>query len=198
MAQSRLRRFAWRVGARLVEAGVLDTVDDILFLRRTEVADVLRRPEDRRAAIQARRAEHARRRGTRPPAKVGKPSEDGDGDRFDGSTIKAESADEVRGTGASAGIARGPARVVIDQSAFGNVQPGDVIVCPSSNPSWVPLFAIAAGLVTDTGGVLSHAAVVAREFGLPAVAGLPGIQHRLRSGQRLRVDGARGTVRVVG
>src|SRR5690242_15534461 len=141
MAQSRLRRFVRRVGTRLVQAGVIDAVDDILFLHRSEVPEVLRDRGDQRALVTERRAEHARRLGTKPPAKVGKPAEDEDGDRFDGAFVKSERDDEVRGTGASTGIARGPARVVIDQSAFGNVQPGDIIVCPSSNPSWVPLFA---------------------------------------------------------
>jgi pyruvate,water dikinase len=197
MVQSRLRRFAWRVGARLVEARVLGAVDDILFLRRAEVPELLRRPEDRRTVVAERRAEHEHRSGTRPPAKVGRPSDDEDGDRFEGSTIKAGSADEVRGTGASAGIVRGPARVVIDQAAFRNVQPGDIIVCFSSNPSWVPLFAIAGGLVTDTGGVLSHAGVVAREFGLPAVVGTREGTVKIADGQMVEVDGSSGVVRLL-
>ena len=197
MAQSRLRRFVWRVGARLVEAGAIAAVDDILFLHRSEVPEVLRDRADRRALVAERRAEHARRVGTRPPAKVGKPAEDEDGDRFDGAYVKSERDDEVRGTGASAGIARGPARVVIDQSAFGSVQPGDIIVCPSSNPSWVPLFAIAGGLVTDTGGVLSHAAVVAREFGLPAVVGTREGTARIADGRIVEIDGSSGVVRLL-
>lgn len=197
MAQSRLRRIARRVGARLVDAGVLASTDDVFYLDRVEIAAVLREPGDRRTLVLERRAEHARRLGTRPPAKVGKPSDDGDGDRFDGSTIVSEHVDEVRGTGASAGIARGPARVVIDQSAFGTVQPGDIIVCPSSNPSWVPLFAIAGGLVTDTGGVLSHAGVVAREFGLPAVVGTREGTARIADGRMVEIDGSSGVVRLL-
>jgi pyruvate,water dikinase len=197
MVQSRLRRFVWRVGARLVDAGVLASTEDVLYLGQAEVAAALREPEDRRRTVAERRAEHQRRLGTRPPPKVGKPSDDGDGDRFDGSTIKAQSADEVRGTGASGGIARGPARIVVDQSAFGNVQPGDIIVCPSSNPSWVPLFAIAGGLVADTGGVLSHAAVVAREFGLPAVVGTREGTAKIADGRLVELDGSSGVVRLL-
>ncbi len=71
---------------------------------------------------------------------------------------------------------------------------GYILVCPSTNPSWVPLFARARGLVMETGGVLSHGAIVAREFGLPAVAGLPDATRRFRTGQRLRIDGGSGTV----
>jgi rifampicin phosphotransferase len=78
--------------------------------------------------------------------------------------------------------------------------PGDagyILVCPTTDPAWVPLFVSATGLVMETGGVLSHGAIVAREFGLPAVAGLPGITSRLKTGQRLRVDGGKGTVTIL-
>jgi pyruvate,water dikinase len=75
---------------------------------------------------------------------------------------------------------------------------GYILVCPSTDPAWVPLFVRAKGLVMETGGVLSHGAIVAREFGLPAVAGLPGVLRRVRTGQRLRVDGSRGLVSVLG
>jgi pyruvate,water dikinase len=78
---------------------------------------------------------------------------------------------------------------------FERVQPGDIIVAPSSNPSWVPLFAIAAGLVTNTGGVLSHAAVVARELDLPAVVGVADATSRIRDGQTVEIDGTTGIVR---
>jgi pyruvate,water dikinase len=83
------------------------------------------------------------------------------------------------------------------QADFDRIQPGDVIVCPSSNPSWVPLFSIAAALVTDTGGVLSHAAVVARELGLPAVVGTRDATHRIADGRLVEVDGAAGIVRLL-
>jgi pyruvate,water dikinase len=75
---------------------------------------------------------------------------------------------------------------------------GYVLVCPSTDPAWVPLFVRAKALVMETGGVLSHGAIVAREFGLPAVAGISGAVRRIRTGQRLRVDGGRGTVSVLG
>ena len=71
-----------------------------------------------------------------------------------------------------------------------------MLVCPTTDPAWVPLFVHAKGLVMETGGVLSHGAIVAREFGLPAVAGLPGVTQKLKTGQMIRVDGGRGTVTV--
>ena len=198
MAQATLRRFVFRVAGRLVAAGVLDAPADVLYLRRGEVPGLLRRPEERRDLVPERRAEHARWRTIRPPAKLGTPSEDdGEGDRFDGKRVASTGPDEVRGTGASAGVVRGPARVILDQDGFGSVEPGDIIVCPSSNPSWVPVFTIAAGLVTNTGGVLSHAAVVAREFGLPAVTGTRTATSTIRDGQVIEIDGTQGTVRVL-
>jgi pyruvate,water dikinase len=106
-------------------------------------------------------------------------------------------ADMLQGVPLSAGVAEAPA-LVLDQPLTANL-PAEpyILVCPSTDPAWVPLFVKARGLVMETGGVLSHGAIVAREFGLPAVAGLPGVQKRLKTGQRLRVDGGRGTVTVV-
>ena len=132
-----------------------------------------------------------------PPRRVGKPAEDGGGDRFDGVRLTSSDPDELRGTGASAGIVRGPARVTLTQADFEAVRPGDIIVCPSSNPSWVPLFAIAGGLITNTGGVLSHAAVVAREFGLPAVVGTGDATTRIADGRLVELDGSSGIVRLL-
>jgi pyruvate,water dikinase len=198
-AQSHLRRFVMRVAARLVELGVIGQPDDVLFLRKDEVPGLLRAPRDSSALVAARRAEHARQCEITPPPYLGQPPEQGEGpaDRFEGPQVATPGADEVQGVGASAGVARGPARVALSQADFDRVQPGDVIVCPSSNPSWVPLFAIAAGLVTDVGGVLSHAAVVAREFGLPAVVGTRDGTTRIADGRMVEVDGSTGSVRLL-
>jgi pyruvate,water dikinase len=87
--------------------------------------------------------------------------------------------------------------VILDQGSFGSVEPGDIIVCPSSNPSWVALFAIAGGLITNTGGVLSHAAVVAREFALPAVVGTGDATTRIANGRTVELDGSTGIVRLL-
>jgi pyruvate,water dikinase len=87
--------------------------------------------------------------------------------------------------------------VVTDPSADVPTMDGFILVCPSTDPSWVPLFARAKGLVMETGGILSHGAIVAREFALPAVAGLPGVVRQLQTGQLIRVDGTTGTVSVI-
>ena len=105
--------------------------------------------------------------------------------------------DHLQGVALSTGIAEAPALVLSEPTSDVSMSEY-VLVCPSTDPSWVPLFARAKALVMETGGVLSHGAIVAREFGLPAVAGLPGVVQKIRTGQRLRVDGGRGTVSIVG
>jgi pyruvate,water dikinase len=108
-----------------------------------------------------------------------------------------EGADTLRGVPLSAGVAE--AKALVLEQPVADKLPAEpyILVCPTTDPAWVPLFVQARGLVMETGGVLSHGAIVAREFGLPAVAGLPGVQKRLRTGQRLRVDGASGVVTVL-
>jgi phosphohistidine swiveling domain-containing protein len=107
-----------------------------------------------------------------------------------------EGAESFHGTALSAGVAEAPALVLLQPTA----PPSEpfVLVCPSTDPAWVPLFAKAKAVVMETGGVLSHGAIVAREFGLPAVAGLPDVTRRIRTGQRVRVDGGRGVVAILG
>jgi pyruvate,water dikinase len=106
-------------------------------------------------------------------------------------------AEQLTGIPLSAGVAEGPALVLMEPGAP-SAETGYILVCPSTDPAWVPLFVGACGLVMESGGTLSHGAIVAREFGLPAVAGIPGVQLRVRTGQRLQVDGGRGTVSVLG
>jgi len=105
-------------------------------------------------------------------------------------------ADLLTGVPLSAGVCEGPA-LVLNEPVAADMPPGYILVCPSTDPAWVPLFVHAKGLVMESGGVLSHGAIVAREFGLPAVAGLPDVHRRIKTGQRLRVDGNHGTVAVI-
>jgi pyruvate,water dikinase len=142
--------------------------------------------------------EHERNRALTPPRNLGAaPIDTGPIDRFDSAPIDSTEADVLRGTAASVGIARGAARVALGPDDFRRIQPGDIIVCPSSNPSWVPVFTIAGGLVTNTGGLLSHAAVVAREFGLPAVVGVRDATTTIADGRLVEIDGTLGTIRLL-
>jgi rifampicin phosphotransferase len=99
------------------------------------------------------------------------------------------------GTPASAGTVTGVARVVLDPVGA-RLQPGEILVTPSTDPGWTPLFLTAGGLVMEMGGANSHGAVVAREYGIPAVVGVPDATHRIRNGEPITVDGAAGTVRL--
>ena len=198
MVQSHLRRLATRVGGRLAAQGSIEEPGDVFFLEHPDITAALAAPSDLRTIVAERKAAFARQREIRPPAIVGKPGAAVTvPDRFDGARIESDIANELRGTGASAGVVRGMARVALSPADFDRIQPGDIIVCPSSNPSWVPVFVIAGGLVTNTGGVLSHAAVVAREFGLPAVVGIAGATDQIADGREVEIDGARGIVRML-
>jgi rifampicin phosphotransferase len=98
------------------------------------------------------------------------------------------------GAAGSPGTYTGPAKVVLSERDFGKVRPGDVMVCPVTTPAWTLLFATAGALVTDAGGVLSHAAIVAREHGIPAVLGTSDLTTRVHDGDVITVDGTAGTV----
>lgn len=100
----------------------------------------------------------------------------------------------VTGRGAAAGRASGPVRVVLDVDGFGSVRRGDVLVCPTTDPAWTPLFHVVAAVVTERGGVMSHAAIVAREVGLPAVVGAAGATTLLTDDTLVTVDGTTGRV----
>jgi pyruvate,water dikinase len=112
----------------------------------------------------------------------------------EGTSGRAGNALLVTGTPSSPGRVSGPARLVHDVDGFDNVRRGDVLVCRTTDPAWTPLFSVVAAVVTETGGQLSHAAIVARELGIPAVVGAVGALTMVPSGRRVVVDGALGTV----
>ena len=101
----------------------------------------------------------------------------------------------MRGSPASPGVVSGIARVILSP-AGARLEPGEILVAPSTDPGWTPLFLTAGGLVMEMGGMMSHGAVVAREYGIPAVVGVAGATEQIRTGQRITVDGAAGTVVV--
>ena len=104
---------------------------------------------------------------------------------------------EVRGFAASSGVVEGPARIVRSVAEISRLQKGDILVCQVTNPTWAPIFQRIAAAVSDIGGSMSHAAIVAREYGLPAVVGTGSATSRIKDGQRIRVDGARGIVTLL-
>lgn len=102
----------------------------------------------------------------------------------------------IKGIGASPGRVTGAARVIRGPDEFGQMKPGDILVAKITTPAWTPLFALASGVVTDVGGPLSHSSIVAREYGVPAVLGTGEATRRIRSGQRVTVDGSSGIVKM--
>jgi phosphohistidine swiveling domain-containing protein len=191
-------------GRRLVAEGRLDAAADVFLLRldelRDAVADAWGEPLQ---ALVARRAGELREARAQAPAPWLGDAPDPDAEvppmvaKFYGVPGTAEWDGEVlRGTPASAGRAVGTARVITGAADFGRLEAGDVLVCATTTPAWTPLFASAAALVTDTGGILSHAAIVAREYGLPAVVGCDIATSAIRDGARVEVDGEAGQVRI--
>ncbi|TGJ96963.1 hypothetical protein DLJ96_02675, partial [Actinotalea fermentans ATCC 43279 = JCM 9966 = DSM 3133] len=113
-----------------------------------------------------------------------------------GCTPPLGAASLLRGAAGSSGVATGPARIVRGPADFSHVRPGDVLVCPLTDPAWTPLLRVVAGVVTETGGVLSHAAIVARERRIPAVLGVAGATGLIPDGSVVTVDGEAGKITV--
>ena len=138
-----------------------------------------------------------------PPASIGAPPEGDPGkagpakDEPSAGTIESDGAVVLTGNGGSAGVARGPARILRTLAEADRVQRGDVLVARTTMPPWTPLFAVAGALVVEVGNVLSHPAVAAREYGLPAVLNVKGATTKIREGQIVEVDGTRGRVRLL-
>ena len=112
-------------------------------------------------------------------------------------TATSGPAEELTGTPGSHGTVTTTARIVCGPSDFSTVRAGEVVVCPYTDPAWTPLFTIAVGVITETGGALSHAAIVAREYGIPAVLGVTDATTRIQNGARIALDGTAGTITVL-
>lgn len=195
-----VRRVVLEVGRRLAASGLLAEVDDVFLLTWSELRAALADGGELAPLVEARRDEMRRFAHVDPPEHVGAPPDaaaSAGNDLAGRPPAETREPDVVTGNAASRGVARGHARVVRDLNDAGALQPGEVLVATTTSQPWTPLFGIAAALVTDTGGVLSHTAVVAREYGLPAVVGTRIGTRRLRDGMLLEVDGDRGTVRIV-
>ena len=198
MGHTHIRQFVVRIGRRLARAGVIAKPEDVFYLYVAEVGDALRSPRDLRQQVAERKADIEGWKQVRPPKYVGRPPEaSAVPNRFDAPAPDQIDASFLRGVGASPGKVRGRARVVTSPDDIERVKPGEILVTAAANPSWVPLFGIISGLVTNTGGVLSHAAVVAREFRVPAVVGTGEATLRIHDGQQVELDGTSGEVRLL-
>jgi phosphohistidine swiveling domain-containing protein len=187
-----IRLLALEMGRRLVAAGVLDDPDEVFLLEPEELRSAAERPVPNatlRERIDERMREWREWRNRLPATFL-----------VDGVETEAEMAagrDAITGVGVSGGRARGRTRVVRDVSGLAELRPGEILVTGTADPGWTGVFPLLAGIVTETGGVLSHAAILAREYGLPAVLGVVDATRRIRTGDLLELDGGEGWVRRI-
>jgi phosphohistidine swiveling domain-containing protein len=204
---ARLRIIAVAIGRKLVEAGHLDDPEDVIYLKYNELRVFMANPDsiDARSLVSDRRDEHEHAYTIRPREWVGTATQTaldfpynalwGFPEKFYREAPKTTG--DLQGLAASPGIAEGTARYVGSLDDFDQVQKGEILICQMTNPAWVVLFTKIAGLVTDAGGAVSHPAVVAREFGIPAVVGTSNATERIKTGDRVRVNGATGVVEIL-
>ena len=168
------------------------TPEDIFFLTFQELHDVVRTHEVDERLIRRRQDEFASFHALTPPRVL-----TSDGEGVTGAYRRDDMPDgALVGLAVSAGTIEGRARVVLDMAAA-QIEPGDILVTAFTDPSWSPLFVAVAGLVTEVGGLMTHGAVIAREYGLPAVVGVEHATQLIRDGQRIRVHGTAGYVELL-
>ncbi|MEU3010514.1 rifamycin-inactivating phosphotransferase [Nocardia asteroides] len=181
-----------REAARLVAAGVVDEPQNIYYLTFDELDELVRTHERRDDLLRARKDEFRAHQALTPPRVL-----TSDGEMITGAYRRdGLPAGALPGMPVSAGVVEGRARVVTDLGQA-DLAPGDILVTAFTDPSWTPLFVAVAGLVTEVGGLMTHGAVIAREYGLPAVVGVERATSLIRDGQRIRVHGSDGYLEVL-
>jgi pyruvate,water dikinase len=177
---------------RLVQAHVLREKDDVFYLRFQELQDVVRTNQVDDPLIRQRKAAFRSYQALTPPRVF-----TSDGEVIAGAYRRDDvPAGALVGLPVSAGIVEGRARVILDM-AEADLEPGDILVTAYTDPSWTPLFLAIKGLVTEVGGLMTHGAVIAREYGLPAVVGVEHATRLIRDGQRIRVHATHGYVELL-
>lgn len=177
--------------AELVEAGVLEHPEEVFWLSLQEIKKVMETQRLDHNLITRRKEKFQRDAKLTPPRAI----------TSEGEIITAEPGARVppgalAGSPVSAGTVEGRARVIL-KLGEARMDKGDILVAPYTDPAWTPLFPLAAGLVTEVGGLMTHGAVVAREYGIPAVVGLDNATRKIRDGQKIRVDGTQGFVEIL-
>lgn len=202
------RQLVLALGQRLTETGVIQQGDDVFYLTCAEIRQSASTPGTAlHAIVTERRAEMARFATLTPPPMLGTlPDENASAPinpflesfmRLLGIPLPpSEEPDTLRGYAGSAGIVTGPVKILQRPDEAEKLRPGDILVTNTTTPVWTPLFASVAGLITDAGGVLGHSAVVAREFGIPAVVGTGQATSILKDGQIVELNGNTGQVRM--
>jgi phosphohistidine swiveling domain-containing protein len=204
---ARVRLVLIAIGRKLAADGVLSDPEDVMYLKYNELRVLMAGafPGDAQELVSDRRDEREAAFEVRPRDWAGTATEEAVAfpylalwafpEKLD--RKPPESADQVPGLPASAGVVEGTARVVLSPEEFNAVEKGEIVVCRMTSPAWVVLFTKISGLVTDAGGMASHPAVVSREFGIPAVVGTSDATRRIKTGDRVRVNGSLGRVEIL-
>src|ERR1044072_9305618 len=204
---ARLRIVVIAIGRKLVDAGALSDAEDVVFLHYNELRRLIADPSacDAKELVSDRRDDHEDAFERRAPAWLGTATKEaievpycglwGFPDRLYAG--EPATTGEIKGLAASPGVVEGPARYVSSLEEFDQVKDGDILVCRMTNPAWVVLFTKITGLVTEAGGAVTHPAPVGREFGIPAVVGTTNAGERIKTGDRIRVNGTTGVVELL-
>jgi len=201
-----LRHMLRELGRHFTEAGVIKQPQDIFWLEVEQVNNTITAMEHGEAlndfsiSVAERQATHEALKHVIPPPMLPpkKKYMGFDMAAFTPATAESQTGDTLKGIPASPGHVTASACVLRDPQDFNQMRPGDVLVASTTTPAWTPLFAMASAIVTDIGGPLSHGSIVAREYGIPAVMGTGVATRRIKSGQIIIVDGASGTVIILG
>ena len=211
-----VRMVALELGRRLAERSLIERREHIFYLKIAEIVEGVRSGREWHDLIRRRRGErkwaemnpgprsYGKNPGDPPPMEVLPPALR----RITGGMIwlmerdsppdvPADEEGGINGVAASAGIATGRIRVIHDTAEFGSLEPGDILVCAVTTPAWAGVFPVIGGVITDFGGILSHPAILAREFGVPAVVGTGSATSVLKDGDLVRVDGGTGRVEIL-
>lgn len=199
-----LRHFALVLGARLVAASSIAKADDVFFLTTAEIESAAAAPTSLSSLVRERRQLREQQKRLRPPFQVPEtvPADSPWAGFVAGIAARRGArppvdAQTLIGNAVATGRVTAMASVILEPADFARMQPGSILVCPTTTPAWTQLFSQARGLVTDTGSFLAHGAIVAREFGIPAVLGVADATARIRHGQMLAIDGDAGTVTLL-
>jgi rifampicin phosphotransferase len=198
---SRLRRIALALGARLVDTGRLSQADDIFFLSVEEIELIVSGgemfPDHVRRLVDLRRSAHAEMGATTPPDSMHLVRGEYLPSTARGCNAEAREDDgALRGVGACGGSTTASAAILLDVTESHRLRSGDILVTRQTDPGWGPIFPLISGLVIERGGMLSHGAIIAREFGIPSVVGVKDATRLIRHGSSITVDGDRGLVRM--
>jgi pyruvate,water dikinase len=177
---------------KLVQAGVIHEKEDIYYLTFEELREAVTSGRLDYSIIGVRMAEYKRHEKLNPPRVI-----TSDGEIIAGKYKRGNlPADAIIGLPVSSGVAEGRARIILNMEEA-SLSEGDILVTAYTDPSWTPLFVSIKGLVTEVGGLMTHGAVIAREYGLPAVVGVENATRLFADGQRIRVNGTDGYIEIL-